>query len=700
MVVERTYPEFYWLTPESREFLQRGYLLEGVTAEQRIREIAEYAERKLGIEGYADKFYNYMSKGWFSLSTPIWNNYGNQRGMSISCFSSWVDDSIEGITDAIAEISMMSKYGGGTSVYMGAVRPRGSMIRNNGKSNGSFSFLPWFESTINCVAQGLSRRGQCAAYIDIDHADIEEWLDIHTEGNPIQVMYYGVCVGNDWLEEMKSGDKRKRAIWAKVIQRRTETGIPYLFFKDNANNNKPEVYKDKNLTITNSNLCVSPDTTILTTNGHEVISEIVGEKRTIWNGYEWSEDVTIVKTAENQKLYRVTLSDGRYLDCTDYHEWSVYYDTNLTELVKVKTKDLHIGATVENWFMPELEGANQEVTKDAIITSIELVSESSDTYCVTEPLRHKAVFNGILTHQCNEIYLPINKEESFVCCLSSMNLLHYDEWKDTDAVKVLTYFLDSVMSEFIDETKDKKYMERARRFSERHRALGLGVLGWHSYLQANMIPFESFQAMQKNAEIFKHIKNEAYEASKDLAARFGEPEILKGYGRRNTTLMAIAPTKSSSFILGQVSPSIEPLKSNYFVKDLAKSKTVYKNPYLIELLQVKGKDTPEVWEDILGHDGSVQHLDFLTQNEKDVFKTFSELSQMTVIQQAAQRQAFIDQGQSINIMVHPSTPAKDINQLYLTAAELGLKGLYYQLSMSAAQVFNRNLLNTCVSCEA
>lgn len=555
MVVERTYPEFYWLTPESREFLQRGYLLEGVTAEQRIREIAEYAERKLGIEGFADKFYLYMSKGWFSLSTPIWNNYGNQRGMSISCFSSWVDDSIEGITDAIAEVSMMSKYGGGTSVYMGAVRPRGSTIRNNGKSNGSFSFLPWFESTINCVAQGLSRRGQCAAYIDIDHADIEEWLDIHTEGNPIQVMYYGVCVGNDWLEEMKAGDKRKRAIWAKVIQRRTETGIPYLFFKDNANSNKPDVYKDKNLTITNSNLC-------------------------------------------------------------------------------------------------------------------------------------------------NEVYLPINKDESFVCCLSSMNLLHYEEWKNTDAVKVLTYFLDSVMSEFIDETKDKKYMERARRFSERHRALGLGALGWHSYLQSNMIPFESFQAMQKNAEIFKHIKTEAYEASKELADRFGEPEILKGYGRRNTTLMAIAPTKSSSFILGQVSPSIEPFKSNYFVKDLAKSKTVYKNPYLIELLQSKGKDTAEVWEDILSHDGSVQHLEFLTQNEKDVFKTFSELSQMTVIQQAAQRQAFIDQGQSINIMVHPSTPAKDINQLYLTAAELGLKGLYYQLSMSAAQVFNRNLLNTCVSCEA
>lgn len=212
--------------------------------------------------------------------------------------------------------------------------------------------------------------------------------------------------------------------------------------------------------------------------------------------------------------------------------------------------------------------------------------------------------------------------------------------------------------------------------------------------------------MQRNNIIFKTLQEQTLDASKELAEMFGEPELLKGYGRRNTTLMSIAPTKSSSFILGSVSPSVEPFKSNYYVKDLAKIKTVYKNPFLEKLLQEKGLDTPEIWESILMSDGSVQHLAELTTEEKEVFKTFAEISQLSVIQQAAQRQRYIDQGQSryidqgqsINVMIHPSTPAKDLNQLYLTAEELGLKSIYYQNSMSAAQVFNRNLLS-CSSCE-
>lgn len=204
--------------------------------------------------------------------------------------------------------------------------------------------------------------------------------------------------------------------------------------------------------------------------------------------------------------------------------------------------------------------------------------------------------------------------------------------------------------------------------------------------------------MQKNNEIFRILQEKTLKASQELAQRFGEPEILEGYGRRNTTLMSIAPTKSSSFILGSVSPSVEPFKSNYYVKDLAKIKTVYKNPFLEKLLQEKGLDTEETWASILQNDGSVQHLEQLSEHEKEVFKTFAEISQLSVIQQAAQRQKYIDQGQSINLMIHPATPARDLNQLYLTAEELGLKSIYYQNSMSAAQVFNRNLLS-CSSCE-
>ncbi|MDE4013135.1 ribonucleoside-diphosphate reductase subunit alpha [Glaesserella parasuis] len=547
-------PDFEWLNDDSRLFLQRGYLLEGTTALDRIRFIAEHAERKLGIEGYADKFYYYMGRGYFSLSSPIWSNFGLDRGLPISCFGSYIGDSIHEIMVTTAEVGMMSKIGGGTSAYFGDIRPRGSLIKNNGKSDGSFNFSKLFDTVIDVISQGTSRKGQFAGYIDIEHGDIDEWLDIHTEGNPIQLMYYGVCVGHDWLESMKAGDPYKRQLWAKILQRKTETGIPYLFFKDNANAGRPDVSKDKNMTVHASNLCT-------------------------------------------------------------------------------------------------------------------------------------------------EIMLPSNNEESFVCCLSSMNLLYFDEWKDTDAPEVLTYFLDVVMSEFIEKSENMPFLDRANRFAKRHRALGIGVLGWHSYLQANNIAFDSFEAMQKNNIIFKTLQEKTLKASKELAQRFGEPELLKGYGRRNTTLMSIAPTKSSSFILGSVSPSVEPFKSNYYVKDLAKIKTVYKNPFLEQLLKEKGLDTEEIWDSILLNDGSVQHLTQLSEHEKEVFKTFSEISQLSVIQQAAQRQKYIDQGQSINIMVHPATPARDLNQLYLTAEELGLKSIYYQYSMSAAQVFNRNLLS-CSSCEA
>ncbi len=200
-----------------------------------------------------------------------------------------------------------------------------------------------------------------------------------------------------------------------------------------------------------------------------------------------------------------------------------------------------------------------------------------------------------------------------------MNLLYFDEWKDTDAPETLTYFLDVVMSEFIEKSQSIPFLDRANRFARRHRALGLGVLGWHSYLQANNIAFDGFKRCKKQRD-FQNASSKTLKASQELAQRFGEPEILEGYGRRNTTLMSIAPTKSSSFILGSVSPSVEPFKSNYYVKDLAKIKTVYKNPFLEKLLQEKGLDTEEIWTSILQNDGSVQHLEQLSEHEKKYLK--------------------------------------------------------------------------------
>ena len=623
-----------------------------------------------------------------------------------NCFGSYITDDLNGIFDTVSEVAMMNKLGGGTSGYFGAIRARGSEITAGGKSNGTFSFLQIFDKVVSVVNQNGIRRGMFAGYIDIDHADIEEWVDIHTEGNPVQDIYWGVNVTNSFIEKVKNGDKAARNLWAKILSVKTATGIPYLHFIDNVNENKADVYLDKNMKIHASNMCVSADTKILTKEyGYIAIGTKAGEKVTVWNGEEWSENVELVKTGENQKLYAVTLHMPGYhtgksdkfkttIKATDYHKW--YVQDKDGNIICKRTSELVVNDITETW--------NSHLKEDSkvpgwIIESITEVEGLHDTFCCTEPKRNKVIFNGVMTGNCMEISLPSSADESFVCCLMSMNLLHYDKWKDTDAVKTAVYFLDAVMSEFIEKAKVIPKMEKAVRFAERHRALGLGVLGWHSYLQSKMIPFDGFEAMMKNAEIFKHIREESYQGSKELAELLGEPELLKGYGRRNTTLMAVAPTKSSSFILGQVSQGVEPIKANLFIKDTAKVKTVFKNPFLEKLLAERDKDTPEVWESINKAGGSVAHLDFLTPREKDVFKTFEEINQMSIIQQAAQRQQFIDQGQSINLSIHPDTPLKDINALYLQAMELGVKGIYYQFSKSAAQSFNRELLQ-CSSCEA
>jgi len=299
---------------------------------------------------------------------------------------------------------------------------------------------------------------------------------------------------------------------------------------------------------------------------------------------------------------------------------------------------------------------------------------------------------------CSEIMLSSTPDESFVCCLSSMNLLHYDEWKNTDAVEVMAYFLDSVLDEFIEKASKIPFMERAVRFSENQRAIGIGATGWHSLLQAKGIPFESLEAKWLNTEIFENMNNASLEASKKAAKEMGEPPLLEGYGERWTTRHAIAPNTSSAFILGQVSQSIEPFKSNYYVKDLAKFKHSVRNRDLEKVLEKHNNNTEETWESVLKNNGSVQHLTFLTQEERDTFRTFGEISAKETVIQAAQRQKFIDQGQSLNLMIPPKTSAKEINQLLIFAWESGIKTLYYQHSTNAAQAFYRKL-NECTNCE-
>ena len=254
------------------------------------------------------------------------------------------------------------------------------------------------------------------------------------------------------------------------------------------------------------------------------------------------------------------------------------------------------------------------------------------------------------------------------------------------------------MTEFIDKTEGVKHMEAPLKFAKEQRALGIGVLGWHSYLQQKMISFESLQAKMENSSIWKVIQERTIKASQEMAKLYGEPALMEGYGLRNSTLCAIAPTTSSSFILGQVSPSIEPLNSNYFVKDLAKGKFTYKNPELEKLLATYGRNDIETWRSILVKGGSVQHLSFLSEQAKEVFKTFGEISQKEILIQASQRQKYIDQGQSLNMMIPPKTPPKEVNELLIFAWENGIKSLYYQRSANPAQELARSIL-TCSSCE-
>jgi len=254
--------DIYWLNKDSVTFLERGYLPKGQTPEERIHEISKAAEKILKKKGFAEKFESYMHKGWYSLSSPVWANFGNGRGLSISCNGSYVSDTMNSILEKTAEVGMLTKYGAGTSGYFGELRARGTPISVGGSSSGPVHFMEMFDSVTRVVSQSNVRRGSFAAYLPIDHPDIMEFLGIREEGHAIQDLSIGVCVNNKFMKKMIDGDKDARSIWAKVLKKRFESGYPYIFFSDNVNNNAPQVYKDKKMKIYASNLCLVGDTIV------------------------------------------------------------------------------------------------------------------------------------------------------------------------------------------------------------------------------------------------------------------------------------------------------------------------------------------------------------------------------------------------------------------------------------------------------
>lgn len=565
-----------WLKKKQREFLEEGYLHEGETPEQRYQTIANMVQlivdkisKREGCEEYekvrfiGKRFEKYFEKGWVSLATPVLKNFGSPDNLPISCNKSILSDSLDDITKGINELSMLAKYGAGTSQNFSNIRPIGSNISTGGISNSVMDWIELYSHMMSKTAQNRARRGFLTAYLSADHEEIMEFLDIGTHRMPkIKQRFFntittGVTLPIGWREDLKSNPE-KRDIFTKILNTRKEIGYPYITDLTNINNSRPQVYKDKGMFIETSNIC---------------------------------------------------------------NETAEYADETKT----------------------------------------------------------------------------------FACCLSSVNLYYYDDFKNNeDFIFDMNILLDCVIEEYIEKGKNMPGLEKAVFFAKEHRSVGLGVTAFMTYLQKNSIAVGSLESFSKNYEIFNKLKVESDKASQWMAKNWGEPEIMKGYGFRNTTRLAQAPKKSTTFIDGgtelALSEGIEPHLTNYGEKKLAKIQVTFKNRELEKVIKAYGKDSKDIWESIRDNNGSVQHLDFLSEHEKDVFKTFSEVSQADIIKLAATRAPLIDQGQSVNIMIHPDTPAKDLINLHLMAFDEGLKGLYYQHSINAAQKFSQKQL-VCTACE-
>lgn len=497
-----------------------------------------------------NKLFQYLWNGWICPSTPVLANYNTDRGLPISCFSSVVEDSLDGIFETGYELARLTKAGGGTAVDISDLRGRGEPIRGNGTSNGIVAWAKLYDTIIDKVRQGNVRRGAVALYLDAYHSDFDEFLRIRRpEGDPRnQCLDTNIAVklSDAFMNKLLAGEKLEREIWAKILKERLEMGEPYLFFEDNAQD----------------------------------------------------------------------------FDIPDFPDY------------RVRASNL-----------------------------------------------------------CSEIMLHSDVDHTFVCCLSSLNLAKYDEWKDTDVVDVAIRLLDDVMEEFIQKASKLAGLEKAVRFATKSRALGLGVLGWHTLCQKRMISIESREAAILNRDIFKQLRLDAYVASVDLAAERGTCEWTHNLKRRNTHLLAIAPTFSNSIVSGFVSEGINPISSNAYLHRSSKKSFIKYNEELLSLNILTDDD----WKEVENNSGSVQSLN-IPQEIKEVFKTAKEINQQALIDLAATRQPYIDQGQSLNLYCTYDVPKNIFNQWHISAWQQGLKSLYYVRSSAKLKGDSVNYDNK--GCEA
>lgn len=542
------YPEFF--TTGGFQLFKEKYLYEAHGLKDTYMRIAKTAAQYTeSPEAWASRFFDVMWNGWMACSTPVLSNMGTPKGMPVSCSGQYVSDSIDGFYKSYHETAMLTKNGFGTSGFLGGIRPRGSKISSGGTASGVLPILKHFVQDMRDVAQGTSRRGAWAGYLDIIHGDFWEVVS-YLERYPDD-LNIGWIISNEFIHMLQDGDEEAVRRYQKVLKVKAVTGKGYFFFADKVDRMSPAMYKDKGVQVNASNLCT-------------------------------------------------------------------------------------------------------------------------------------------------EITLYSNSEETFTCVLSSMNLAKYDEWKDTDAVFVATVFLDCVAQDFIEKGKKINGLEKAVRFTERNRALGLGALGFHTYLQQKMVPIESFEAHMINLELFQHIQEEAHRASVWMAEEYGEPDMCRGYGVRNTHLLAVAPNTSSALLCGGVSQGIEPVVANIYNQPTSAGEIARINPVFLRFAKEKFMWNKEVERSIIDNEGSVQHLDWLTEEEKAVFKTAYEIDQKVLVRLAASRQKYICQAQSLNLFFDADEDEEYISEVHKEAfLNPNIKSLYYMRTKAGVQASK----GECLSCE-
>ena len=551
----KDYPE--WMDEVGVATISKGYLLPDETPRKAYRRVAKAIAERVRKPELESKFFKYIWNGWIGLASPVLSNTGTDRGLPISCFGIDTPDSVRGIGLTNAELMKLTALGGGVGISVSRIRPRGTEITGNGKSEGVVPWCKIYDSAIIATNQGSVRRGAASVNLDINHPNIKEFMQIRRpKGDPNRQclnLHQCVVVDDAFMRRLQDREGDAMETWLEILKTRVETGEPYIMFKDNVNKNNPLAYAMNNLDVTMTNICT-------------------------------------------------------------------------------------------------------------------------------------------------EITLHTDEEHSFICCLSSLNLAKYDEWKDTDVVETSIRFLDGVMQEFIDKSNGKDSMIRTHRHALKGRALGLGVMGWHSFLQKKGLPFNSIASTAWTHTLFSDIRQKAEATSRELAKEYGEPTWCKGTGMRNTHLLAIAPTVSNSR-LNSCSAGIEPIPANIYTFNGAKGTFIVKNKELEYLFESKGLNTEKIWDQILADNGSIQNLSVLTEAEKEVYLTFSEVNQLELVRQSAIRQKYIDQTQSLNLCFDPTDSPKWINQCHMEAWKLGVKTLYYLRTDSVIKGDLGSRTSECVSCD-